>query len=483
MAAFQYEMGASKESIDPNSDWYAWTHDSFNILQGRVSGDLPENGPGYWDLFKIDHEWAKWLGLNAWRINPEWSRIFPRSTRDVKVDVSYDEDGNIIDISISEKKLEALDKIVNKRAVEHYLRIFNDIKDHGMKLIVNLYHWPLPLWIHDPIKVRDTFLQEGPRGWYDKDTVVEFAKFSAYISWKFKDLVDMWSTMNEPNVVWSQGYTSLIFPPGIISLGAMLRVAINLVEAHARAYDQIKRITNSKNVGVIYAVSPSYSLSESDKDAAKISDYRSTFWFFNAIVNGLLDLSFGGLFKGEKINRKDLKNKIDWVGINYYTRVVVKNFTKPFHYIVVPNYGYSCKPNSKSLDGLPTSDLGWELYPDGIKRAIKMISEYRRPIIIAENGVADAKDNLRPWQIISYLVKVNEAIKEGNELKGYLHWSLIDNLEWASGYSKKFGLIYVNLATKKRYPRPSAYLYRDIVKNNEIPEYLEEYSKYPSILI
>lgn len=154
MTAFQYEMGASPDSLDPNSDWYVWLHDKQNIERGVVSGDAPENGPGYYDLFRVDHSWARWLGLNAWRMNVEWSRIFPKSTREVKVYADAEE-GSIKSVEVSEGVLEQLDRLANRSAIERYREIFEDLKCRGLKLILNLYHWPLPLWVHDPIKVRE----------------------------------------------------------------------------------------------------------------------------------------------------------------------------------------------------------------------------------------------------------------------------------------------------------------------------------------
>ncbi|MEM2929713.1 MAG: family 1 glycosylhydrolase, partial [Thermoproteota archaeon] len=118
MAAFQYEMGASKRSLDPNSDWYVWLHDGKNLESKIVSGDMPEHGPGYWDLYKVDHGWAEWLGLNSWRTNPDWSRVFPKSTREVKVSVASDDEG-IKDVEVSESSLRKLDTLANRQAVKH----------------------------------------------------------------------------------------------------------------------------------------------------------------------------------------------------------------------------------------------------------------------------------------------------------------------------------------------------------------------------
>jgi beta-galactosidase len=478
MAAFQYEMGASPDSVDPNSDWYVWLHDRQNVEKGVVSGDVPENGPGYYDLFRVDHGWACWLGLNAWRGNVEWSRIFPKSTRDVKVHVDA-EGGAIRSVEVSEEALKRLDEMANKAAVNRYREIFEDLKCRGLKLILNLYHWPLPLWVHDPIKVRDTGGREGPRGWLDAETVVEFAKFAAYVAWKFGDLADMWCTMNEPNVVWSIGYTGGNFPPGLNDYTLSLAAAVNLVQAHARAYDQLKEHAGrDAQVGIIYAVTPAEPAADEDREAAETANRVMTHWYFEAITEGRL-APFG--VGGER--REDLKGRVDWIGINYYSRLLVKADERPPGYRVLPGYGFACKPASKSEAGLPTSDFGWEIYPQGLRKAVNMIKRYGKPMMITENGIADASDRHRSWYIVSHLYQLLKAIKvDGADVRGYLHWSLIDNLEWASGFKMRFGLIYADMKTKQRYPRPSAYVFRDIVCSNGIPDYLAAYAEYPNIL-
>ncbi|MCD6095916.1 MAG: glycoside hydrolase family 1 protein [Thermoprotei archaeon] len=486
MAAFQYEMGASKESIDPNSDWYVWLHDRKNIERGVVSGDIPENGPGYWDLFRRDHQLAQWLGLNAWRMNPEWSRIFPKSTKNVKVTVHKDDEG-IKDIEVSEDALKQLDEIANKAAIERYREIFMDIKGRGMKLIINLYHWPLPLWLHDPIKVRDTNLREGPRGWYDEDTIVEFAKFAAYIAWKFGDLADMWSTFNEPNVTWSIGYVGGNFPPEINRPEVIPRIMMNIAQAHARAYDQIKRIVGENaKVGVIYAVVPAEPKDKSNQniEAAKKANYVSTLWFFRAIIEGELDTTCGMKGEEEVVRRKDLRDHADWIGVNYYSRQVVEYQESPPGFKTLSDYGFSCRPRSKSATGRPTSDSGWELYPEGVVEALELFKKYGKPLAITENGIADAIDRHRPWLLVATLYHIHRAIREkGLNIFGYFHWSLIDNLEWASGFKMRFGLFYVNMKTKERTPRPSAFIYKHIIEENGIPEYLMEYTRIPNFMM
>jgi len=140
-AGFQSEMGFPG-SEDPNSDWYVWVHDPENIAAGLVSGDLPENGPGYWDNYRAFHDHAQEMGLNIARINVEWSRIFPKPTDEVKVDVEAKGD-KIAHVDVAESTLRKLDNIANVKAVEHYREIFSDLKGRGFTFILNLYHQPL----------------------------------------------------------------------------------------------------------------------------------------------------------------------------------------------------------------------------------------------------------------------------------------------------------------------------------------------------
>jgi len=124
-AGFQFEMGFSS-SEDTNNDWWTWVHDKDNIVSGLVSGDFPEDGPGYWHLYKQDHDLACYLGMNGARLGIEWSRIFPRQTFDVKVSVEEDVEENILSVDVNEKALEELDRLADKKALDHYRKMFED---------------------------------------------------------------------------------------------------------------------------------------------------------------------------------------------------------------------------------------------------------------------------------------------------------------------------------------------------------------------
>ncbi|GGP20579.1 beta-galactosidase [Thermocladium modestius] len=462
-AGFQSEMGLPGDE-DPNSDWFVWVHDRDNITAGLVSGDLPENGPAYWSLYRAFHDDAVKMGLNAARINIEWSRIFPKGMpRPVESNVNMERD-EVIHVDIDGHDLEELDGAVNKAAVDRYRNILEDLKSRGIFIVLNMYHWSLPLWIHDPIRVRNGDLR-GPSGWIDARTVVDFARFAGYVSWKFDDLVDMYSTMNEPNVVAWSGYIGIKsgFPPGRLDSSLAKKATSNLIRAHARAYDAIKLMTK-KPVGIIYANNSYTPLTEKDAAAVELAERDSRWSFLDAVARD-----------GD---RDDLRNRLDWIGVNYYSRLMIRS-TGNDSYAVVPGYGHVCN-GSISRDGRPCSDFGWEIYPEGIYDVlIKYWSRYGIPIYVTENGIADSLDFWRPHYLVSHIHQVHKAMSEGVDVRGYMHWSLADNYEWASGFKMRFGLLQVDYASKRRLWRPSALIYREIAISKAIPDEFEHLTHVP----
>ncbi len=487
-SGFQFEMGdPAGGGIDPNTDWYFWVHDAVNIQKGIVSGGMPENSVNYWNLYKKDHEIAKRLGLNAYRLGIEWSRIFPKSTFKIEIGVEKASDGNIAEIEIDDSALEKIEEATNERALNHYRAMIEDLRARDFKVFVCLNHFTLPLWIHNPIAVRNTVLRKGPRGWVDEETIIEFSKYVAYVAWKLGDIVDKWATFNEPMVISETGY--LIpqsgFPPSLNNFNASKKVAINMAIAHARAYDTIKKIDTIKadedslvpaDIGLIHNVIPARPLSpesKADGKAAEFIDHMHNHFFLESACSGWLDKNFNGIQ-----NKEEVKNytgqRLDWLGVNYYTRFVVKGkkslFAKLFAGIpvipeMVKNYGFGCQPNSESVEGRPTSDFGWEIYPEGLLEALKLMERYGRPLYITENGTADSKDAFRPKFITDHLEVLDRAITEGKlDVRGYFHWSLTDNYEWAEGFNMKFGLYSVDMETKNRRERKSAQIYKRTIE-------------------
>lgn len=486
-SGFQFEMGdAAGRNVDANTDWYVWVHDAENMRRGIVSGDMPENGIDYWSLYARDHELARRLGLNAYRLGVEWSRIFPNSTRAVDVDVEVASDGNFARVGIGDKALEELEKLANKEALDHYRAIINDLREKSLKVFVCLNHFTLPLWVHDPITARNTRLKRGALGWLDKSTIVEFTKYAAYVAWKLGDIVDNWAVFNEPMAVCEAGYMipESGFPPGVSSFRAVKEAAKNMAVAYARAYDAIKKLDTVKaegdspspaNVGLIHNVIPAKAFNEKDEThvkAAKFMDNMHNHFFPRTVADGWIDENFNGV--KEKTELKSyLGRRLDWLGVNYYSRFVIKGrkslLAKVFAGIpavpeIVQNYGFACQPNGKSAAGLPTSDLGWEIFPEGIVEALKGMQRYGCPIYVTENGIADAKDELRPNFIVDHLKAMEKAvIEEKVDVRGYFHWALTDNYEWARGFKMKFGLFAVDLETKKRVMRESAKTYKKMI--------------------
>jgi len=493
-SGFQFEMGdPAGKNVDANTDWYVWVHDAKNITKGVVSGDLPENGVDYWNLYSKDHDVARKLGLNAYRIGIEWSRIFPKSTRTVKVGVEKAADGKIAKIEVDDKAVEELEKTANEEALNHYRAVINDLRAKDFKVFVCLNHFTLPLWIHNPITVHATKIGKSPKGWLEETTIVEFTKYAAYMAWSLGDIVDNWATLNEPMAVAEAGYMfpQSGFPPGINSFRAAKKAASNMALAHARAYDAIKDMDTVKadtdspspaNVGLIHNVIPTHPLDkkeELDLKAAQFMDNMHNRFFPQAITDGWLDENLNGVKEKSEL-KNYLGQRLDWLGVNYYTRFVVKGrkslLARIFAGIkaipeILQNYGFTCQPNSLSADKKPISDTGWEIFPEGLLEALKAMARYGKPLYITENGIADEKDELRPKFIIEHLKVLEKAVNEEKiDVKGYFHWSLTDNYEWAKGFKMKFGLFAVDLQSKKRIKRKSASVYKKIVENREIED-------------
>lgn len=325
--AFQFEMGdPSKTNLDENTDWYAWVHDKKNIQKGIASGDFPEDGPNYWTLYKKDHEIASDLGLNCVRIGVEWSRIFPKTTEVIAVDVKRADDQRVMEIAADDSAMEKLARLADTSTVNHYREIITDLRQRKIKPTVCLNHFALPLWIHDPIALRDSGQRTVPRGWCDEKTVVEFWKFASYAAWKLGDLVDSWVTINEP-VVAAYGYVvpEYHFPPGKRDFKAFKKVMCNLAVAHARAYDGIKYWDDVKadsdsaspaDVGLVQNIAPMMPHRQKDGGVARFTSHIHNSYFLEAVTNGWLDEDLNGI-RDEQETKKYLVDRVDWFGVNY----------------------------------------------------------------------------------------------------------------------------------------------------------------------
>jgi len=472
MSAFQVEMGKGK--IDSNSDWFVWAHDETNIKRGLISGDEPENGPGFWELYPNDLRLAKeGLGNNAIRLSIDWSRIFPASTWDIPAEVRFDSHGNVLDVHVPEESMELLEEKAYEPSVQRYREILTECRERDLTVLLTLYHWPLPLWLHDPIACRDDFAHATKRGWADPKILIEFAKYAAYVADTFGDLVDVYVTLNEPMVVSGAGYLweDSGFPPGLSDLDLFVEVSKNLAIAHGIAYEQVKRWDRVScsdygpaYVGLVHC--PQYyeafdKNSEADVSSAKFVEYLQNEWFLNMAMKGDYDLDLNAVIEDNE-RYPDLVGGCDFLGVNYYMRNRIKAAESKI-------------PGLPGFEGVPCTenctDMGWEIYPAGIRYVVNWAyKNYGRPLMITENGIADAKDERRTDFLLSHLEEINKAIEDdGVPITGYFHWSLVDNFEWSRGFGMKFGLYRVDQETKERIPTGAVPIYRQIATTNTLP--------------
>jgi len=470
-SAFQVEMGRGEPAT--GSDWYAWVTDEPNATAGRVSGDSPEDGPGSWELYSEDFRIAREeLGNNAFRLSVDWSRIFPESTESVEVEVHRDRWGDIYIVDVAEDAMRRLRELADGNAVQRYREMFLEANRQELTLMLTLYHWPIPLWLHDPLECRDDVEGASKRGWLDQGTIIEFAKFTAFVADAFGDLVDMYSTINEPRIVSQHGYLTARgeFPPGLND-PQHFRVSMhNLSLAHGIAYDQVKRWDTTSisdlgpaTVGVVVVLmhyEPFDASSPEDVVASEFVRYMYNEWYLNSIIKGDFDLNLDGIIQPEE-QRPHMVKGCDYIGINYYAKWLVKHEEKGWG-----RFDYEITTGDGEI-----SEYGGETYPRGMGLALDWAYErYRRPIYITENGIADSKDERRVPYLLSHLKEMQSAIDRGVPVRGYFHWSLMDNFEWADGYKIPFGLYKVDPKTKERIPTRAVQVYKEIATSNALPE-------------
>ncbi len=481
-AGFQSEAGGSPSNADRRSDWWAFTSNRDLIRDGLVSGDRVTRGPGFWRTWRGDLNRARnRLNNNAIRLGVEWSRIFPRSTARVRTGPS-----------ISRAELRRLDRLANKRAVRRYRAIFRGARRRGLRPMVTLNHFTLPVWIHDPIRTRRAFAGRGAdepvppglrrSGWLDRRTVNEFRKYAAYAAWKFGADVNLWVTVNEPMVTASQGFVSIpgvtgVKAPSVLSYPAAVRVFENLALANAAAYDAVHARDRRARVGFVHNMvdwKPANPNRAADVRARDHADQIFNRAFPDAAIRGYYDTNVDGVRDPGELRRR-LRGKADFFGVNHYSPGRVTGLAQPvsrtvplFDFAPSVTYRGAGNPNGPPC---PTrcTDFGWEIDPSGFRRVVEQADTYGKPIYITENGIDDREDDQRPGYLREYLGALAGAIEGGADVRGYFHWSLLDNYEWAEGFHAHFGLYGYNPRTLRRSERPSARLYGRIARTNRLP--------------
>jgi beta-glucosidase len=317
--------------------------------------------------------------------------------------------------------------------IAHYREVLAELHAQGMTPMVTLHHFTSPLW----------FARRG--GWAASGAPHAFLRFVRRVAAELGDLVGLWCTINEPNIYAYQGWMEGEFPPGRRGdLVGMLRVLANLSRAHELAVAELHRLTPDVPVGLAHhewLMMPADPHRRRDRLAARVAQ-------------GLMD---GWPVRGRL--RQVVEAPGDYIGINHYSGSLVT--------LARPSSGFVRRFNPP---GLPVSDFGWPLQPQWLRVCLDRLRAADRPIYVTENGVATADDRVRVRFLRGALEALWRSIQDGVPVQGYFHWTSHDNFEWAHGYSMRFGLIAVDLATQQRTVKPSGRFYAQVAERNALLE-------------
>ncbi len=362
----------------------------------------------HYHRYEEDFDIAKSLGHNCHRLSVEWARIEPREGE-------FDES-----------------------AIEHYARVIAALRARHLKPFITLWHFTLPEW----------FAEKG--GFEHRDAPALFARYCGYVARKFGNDCRHFATMNEPTVFATNGWCRGTWPPfakwplidgiqtrempsqyrarpqvHVRNVGRYFRVLRSLARAHNAAYDAIQAAAFGAEVGIVHQVLVFHANGNPfNKLLAAVMNWRWTHSFLRRV-----------------------RHKCDSIGVNYY---IHKKFG-----------------DSATYD---KTDMGWDVYPQGLCTALGMVKRYKKPVWVSEAGVADAADRIRAEYIKTLIRCIRFAIRRGVDVRGFMYWSLLDNYEWAHGFTKRFGLVEVDYETLARTPRPSARVYKEIIERSALVE-------------
>jgi beta-glucosidase len=428
-ASYQIE-GAAWEDGRGSCIW-----DDFARTPGKVfQGDNGDVAVDHYHRVDQDTDLMRSLGLKAYRFSIAWPRILPQGRG-----------------------------LVNTIGLDFYDRLVDTLLEKGISPYATLYHWDLPSAL------------ETEGGWLNRDTALAFADYADIVSQRLGDRVQGWITLNEPWCSAWLGYGVGVHAPGKTDRQGMVNAAHHLLLAHGLAIPRIRaNITNAAEVGITLNVShvtPADDRPETIRDAA-MHDAFSNGWYFDPLFKGhyppTLFEDFG--VAEPPIQEGDLATisaPLDFLGINYYSRSVIKgSATKP-----LADQTAQLAP----VPGACYTAMGWEIYPQGIRDHLLHIhKEYGLPrLYITENGSAfddhwngnnHVNDPRRVDYLRSHVQAISEAIAQGVPLHGYFAWSLMDNYEWAEGYNKRFGIVYVDYPTQTRVIKDSGHWYAALLK-------------------
>jgi len=323
-------------------------------------------------------------------------------------------------LSLEWSRIEPAEGVWSRHALNHYREVLEALRENGLTSFVTLHHFSNPQWL----------AERG--GWEHKRTPQLFARYARMVAEQLGDLVDYWITFNEPIVYATHGWWRGEWPPGKRDWRVLLRVIRHLAYGHGQAYRAIHEELADARVGVakhVVAYVPSDRATWSGRLAARWQN-----WWFN--------YRWLGMTRGSH----------DFIGVNYY------HSQRPIRLSLWP-----WRLETEEWKG-PTSDMGWPIWPQGLQEALRLMKQYRVPLYVTENGLADARDAYRADFIRDHIRAVEAVQEQGVDVRGYFYWSLLDNFEWADGFEPRFGLVAVDYDTMERTPRPSAQVYKAIIE-------------------
>ncbi len=433
-SAYQIE-GAWNEDGRGLSIW-----DTLSHTPGKIrNGDTGDVAADHYHRWKEDFDLLSELGVQAYRFSVAWPRIFPQGTG-----------------------------TVNPKGLDFYDRLVDDLLRRQIEPYVCLYHWDLPQALQD----------KG--GWPHRALVDAFVEYARVVVKRLGDRVRVWFTHNEPWVVAFVGYFLGEHAPGWKDLGAAVRSIHHLLLSHGLAAQVIRAEARLPvKIGITLNLNPVYPASDSpqDREAADRVDMMMNRIVLDPLLKGtspLQESMLARLLTGKLIQAGDLETirTLDILGVNYYSRTVIK------HSGAIPLINVEqVHPPGNEYSGM------WEIFPEGLYVLLKRIQEdYLAPLgdsapalMIAENGVpvpdgvdfdGRVRDERRIRYIRNHLIQLHRALQDGVPVKGYFYWSLIDNFEWAWGYSQRFGLVYVDFKTQKRTIKDSGVWFSRVIREN-----------------
>jgi beta-glucosidase len=421
-SSYQIE-GAVDEDGRGESIW-----DRFVATPGKVhNGDSAAVAADHYHRFREDVALMRELGVRAYRFSVAWPRIMPSGTGRV-----------------------------NSTGLDFYDRLVDELLAHDIEPFLTLYHWDLPQALEDA------------GGWKSRNTAEAFGQYAEALVQRLGDRVSKWMTHNEPWCTAWLGYGNGEHAPGRAEGAAgAVPVAHHVLLSHGLATQAIRALAPAAQVGIALNLFPTYVGDDRPEThaAARRMDGQNNRWFLDPIFRGSYPSDLEDLIRYlPQTAQDDLKTAsvpIDFLGVNYYHRDV-----------------YAADQNGQpvhiSMDGAEQTDMGWEVYPDGLHALLTRLRDEYSPsaIYITENGAAysDApgpdgtvQDIRRREYVEQHLNAALRSMQDGVPLRGYFLWSLLDNFEWAHGYSKRFGITYVDYTTLRRVPKHSAYWYRDFI--------------------